>query len=159
MSVLQIFKTLPVAREVFRDDALPPQVRAYRRETITLGWEERMKARSRRMSDAGTEFGTALPRGTILCAGDCLVLDEAKTIVEVIERLEPVLVIEPASSREWGLFAYHIGNNHQPLMVCDEAIVCPEVPGMQQLLEQHGIAFTRAMRPFTPVGFVPDHRH
>jgi urease accessory protein UreE len=87
------------------------------------------------------------------------VLDDAKAIVAVVERLEAVFVIEPATPREWGVFAYHIGNNHQPMMVSDGALVCPDVPGMQQLLEQHGIAFCRGMRPFTPVGFVPDHRH
>ena len=159
MSVLQLFKALPVAREVVRGEALPPHAREYRRETITLGWEERLKVRSRRVSDSGFEFGTALPRGTVLRAGDWILLDDAKTIVAVVERLEPVFVIEPATPHEWGVFAYHIGNNHQPMMVSDGALVCPDVPGVQQLLEQHGIAFCRGMRPFTPVGFVPDHRH
>jgi urease accessory protein len=159
MSVLQLFKALPVARELVRGEALPPHARDYRRETITLGWEERIKIRSRRVSDRGFEFGTALPRGTVLRAGDSIVLDDAKTVVAVVERPEAVFVIEPATPHEWGVFAYHIGNNHQPLMVSDGALVCPDVPGMQQLLEQHGIAFCRATRPFTPVGSVPDHRH
>src|SRR5262245_17626043 len=159
MSVLQLFKSLPVAREIVRGGALPPHAREYRRETITLGWEERLKVRSRRASDGGLEFGTALPRGTVLRAGDCIVLDDAKVIVAVVERLEPVLVVEPATPHEWGTFAYHIGNNHQPMMVSGRALVCPDVPGVQQLLEQHGITFSRAMLPFTPVGFVPDHRH
>src|SRR5262245_37233554 len=130
MSVLQLFKALPVAREVVRREALPPHAREYRRETITLGWEERLKIRSRRVSDGGLEFGTALRRGTVLRAGDWIVLDEAKAIVAVVERPEPVFVIEPGTPDEWATFAYHIGNNHQPIMVSDGVLVCPDVPGV-----------------------------
>ena len=159
MSVLQMFKSLPVARDVCREDAVPALARLYARDAITLGWEERLRARGRRTSDTGLEFGTALPRGSILRAGDCLVLDEARVIVTVAEREEPVFVIRPGSPEEWGLFAYHIGNNHQPMMIAAEGIVCPDVPGIVQLLEQHGMPFSRGMRAFTPVGALPDHRH
>jgi urease accessory protein len=158
MSVLEVFRSLPIVRDVHHDE-LPPAARHYRRDTITLGWEERLKARGRRTTDAGAEFATALPRGTILRGGDRLVLEAAATVVEVIERSEAVLVIEPASPEEWGLFAYHIGNSHQPMMICDRRIVCPDVPGMQQVLEYYDILFSRALRPFTPLAAVPDHRH
>ena len=57
---------------------------------------------------------------------------------------EPVFVIEPRSRAEWGLFAYHIGNRHQPVMITERAIVCPDVPGVEQLLTQHAHpVFTR----------------
>lgn len=159
MSVLQRFKSLPVVREVCRENSLPDVARGYGRDTITLGWEERLKARGRRTSDSGFEFGTALPRGTILRAGDAFVLGDASRVITVLERREAVLVITPSSSHEWGLFAYHIGNNHQPMMIDGGAIVCPDVPGLQQVLEQHNMRFSRAMRSFTPVGALPDHRH
>ena len=68
----------------------------------------------------------------------------------MVERPEPVFVIEPRHASEWALFAYHIGNRHQPLMITDRAIVCPDVPGVEQLLQQQHIPYTRAMRPFTP---------
>ena len=157
--MLQLFKPLPVARAVCREDAVPTLARLYARDVITLGWEERLKARGRRTSDTGLEFATALPRGAVLRAGDCLILDEARVIVTVAEREEPVFVIRPASPEEWGLFAYHIGNNHQPLMIADEGIVCPDVPGIPQVLEQHGMPFSRATRAFTPLGALPGHRH
>lgn len=159
MSILQVLKPLPIVRGVHREAELPDAARGYERDTITLGWEERLKARGRRISDAGLEFGTALPRGTILRTGDCFVLDGARMVVAIVERPEPVLVIQPGSSREWGLFAYHIGNSHQPVMVSEAEIVCPDLPGMRQVLELHGIRFSRVMRPFTPVSAVPDHRH
>lgn len=160
--MLQVFKPLPVAREVFRQDALPASARSYSRDTITLGWEERLRARGRRRSDAGLEFGTTLARGVALHGGDCLVIDEASTVVVVIERAEPVFVVTPASASQWALFAYHIGNSHQPVMITDSAIVCADVPGMEQVLQYHAIPFTRAVRPFTPVGLADGslaHRH
>ena len=118
--------------------------------TIALGWEDRLRTRGRRRSDDGLEFGTSLPRGSVLRAGDCLVLEPARAVVEVVERLEPAFVVEPRTSAEWGLFAYHIGNGHQPLMVTDRALVCPDVPGVEALLQYHRIPYVRADVAFTP---------
>jgi len=157
--MLRVFKPLPVAHQVHRSGALPPAAREYARDSLTLDWEARMKARALRRSDGGVEFGTSLPRGTILRQDDVFVLDAVATCVMVLEREEPVLVIEPATPEERARFAYHIGNSHQPMMVADLAIVCPDVPGMAEVLDSHRIPFTRARRPFTPIGHVPDHRH
>jgi urease accessory protein len=157
--MLRVFKSLPVVTDVVHEEALPAAVRAYALDTITLGWEERLKARGRRCSDNGVEFGTALARGTILRGGDCFIVHPVSAVIVVVERPEPVLVIEPRTRPEWGLFAYHIGNSHQPLMILADAIVCPDVPGMQHILEQHAISFSRDTRPFTPVGQLLDHRH
>jgi urease accessory protein len=155
-----VFRSLPVARDVYPGDALPSGARMYARDTITLGWEDRLRARGRRRSDSGLEFGTTLPRGIVLRGGDCFVLDEASTAVVVVEREEPVLVIEPRTGSEWALFAYHIGNSHQPVMITDRAIICPDIAGIEQVLQYHRIGFTRAVHPFTPVGLdMPAHRH
>ena len=159
MSVLSALKSLPVARNICREDEVPEHAKDYRRDRITLGWEDRLRARGRRTSDRGFQFGTALPRGTLLRAGDCFVFDDPGAVVVVVEREEPVFVITPRSPAEWGLFAYHIGNNHQPMMLVDESIVCPEVPGIEELLTLHGIAFTRSMRAFTPLTQAMDHGH
>ena len=158
--MLQVFKTLPVVYEIHRAESLPEAVRTYTRDSVTLGWEDRLRGRGRRRSDAGVDFGTALPRGAILRAGDCFVLDVHRLVIEVIEREEMVLVVEPATTEEWGLFGYHIGNSHQPVMMTGRAIVCPDIPGMQQVLDQHGIAFVRAKQRFTPVlAYRPGHAH
>jgi urease accessory protein UreE len=159
-----MFKSLPVVQRVYRVESLPEVARQYRLETITLGWEERLHARGRRRSDASTEFGMALVRGTVLHGGDCLVLDRLELVVKVVEREETVFVIEPATPQEWGLFAYNIGNSHQPIMITERGIVCPEAPGMELLLERHGIPYRRARRTFTPVGlgdevYVLSHMH
>lgn len=159
MSVLELFKSLPVVRQVHRPDSLPDRAREYARDTIALGWEDRLKARGRRTSVGGVEFGTVLDRGTVVLDGDCFVIDERALVISVVARAEPVFVITPATAADWGLYAYHIGNNHLPLMIDGGDIVCPDVPGLEQLLELHGVPFARATRTFTPVGAVPDHRH
>jgi urease accessory protein UreE len=103
--------------------------------------------------------------------GDCLVVDALGLVVTVIEREEPVLVVAPGapvapgardvSNRPdvWGLIGYHIGNSHQPVMFTAREIVCADVPGMDLVLTQHGIPFTRDRRRFSPVGLLGDHRH
>jgi urease accessory protein len=148
-----------VLEHVFRESELVEGWRAYTRDCITLGWEERVQAHGRRRSDGGLEFGVSLPRGSVLRAGDCFVLDEARAVVAVVERPEPVFVIEPQSPPDWARYAYHIGNRHQPVMITDRSIVCPDVPGVEQLLQQQHIPYSRSMLPFTPATAVTGHHH
>ena len=154
-----MFKSLPIAKTTISLDSLAPPARGYTHDTVTLGWEERLRARARRRADGGFEFATTLPRGTMLREGDCFVFEPQQIVIRVVELDEPMLVVRPLSHREWGLFAYHIGNSHQPMMITDEAIVCPDALGMDQILKYHAIPFARERRPFTPIGQVSDHQH
>jgi urease accessory protein len=148
-----------VVEHVYREGELPEASRGFARDTVTLGWEDRTHAHGRRRTDAGVEFGTSLPRGTVLRAGYCFVLDDERLVVSIVERQEPVFIVEPRSTQEWALFAYHIGNRHQPVMITGAALVCPDVPGVEQLLQQHHMPYTRASLPFTPAATVAAHRH
>lgn len=150
---------MTVIDRVYREATLPESAEGYVRRVISLGWEDRVQAHGRRRSDDGLEFGTSLPRGTVLRSGDCFVLDEPRAVVMVVERAEPVFLIEPPTPQHWGLYAYHIGNRHQPLMVTPQGILCPDVPGVEQLLRQHHIPHVRATLPFTPASAVVGHQH
>ena len=150
---------MDIAERVYREPAVPEGARGYQRDTVTLGWEDRTHVHGRRRTDGGVEFGTALPRGTVLRAGDCLVLEDDQLIVVVVEQPESVFVIEPRSAPEWALFAYHIGNRHQPVMITDHALVCPDAPGVELLLQQHKMPYARATLPFTPAATVAGHQH
>jgi urease accessory protein len=150
---------MTIVERVYHDDELPPIACTYGRDAVTLGWEERTHVHGRRRTDGGVEFGTSLPRGTVLRRGDLLVLDADRLIVAIVERPERVFVVEPATPHDWGLFAYHIGNRHQPLMITAGALVCPDVPGVEQLLQQHRMPYTRAMMAFTPAATVAGHQH
>ena len=81
------------------EDAMLATIHHDARDTITLGWEDRRRVRGQRRSDGGIVFGLSLPRGTVLRGGDCLVFDEAMTVVVVVERPEPVFLIEPRTPR------------------------------------------------------------
>ena len=148
-----------VVDRVHRESELPGACRAFARDTVTLGWEERTRAHGHRRSDSGVEFGTSLPRGTVLRDGDCFVLEPDRLVVLVRERPEPVFVIAPRSASEWALFAYQIGNRHQPLMITGDALVCPDLPGVEQLLQQHHMPHARATRAFTPAAASAGHSH
>ena len=150
---------MTVVTVLYHQPDLPVSTHAYAGDSITLGWEERVQGHGRRQSDGGVEFALALPRGSVLRAGDCFVLDEARTVVTVVERPEPVFVIEPRSAQEWALYAYHIGNRHQPVMITNHALVCPDVPGVEQLLHQQHIPHGRQMLPFTPATAAAGHSH
>src|SRR4030081_425211 len=99
---------MTIVERIHREPELPERAPDYKRDTVTLGWEDRTHVHGRRRTDGGVEFGTSLPRGTVLHAGDCLVLEGERLLVSVMERPEPVFVVEPRSVPEWALFAYHI---------------------------------------------------
>ena len=153
-----VFKPLPVVTSVCRESDIP-SIPRMARDSVTLGWEDRLKARGRRRSDRGLEFATALDRGRVLQDGDWFVLDTPLIAIRVVERAEAVLVVRPRSDAEWALFAYHIGNSHQPLMLAADGLICPDGPGAEQVLAYHQIPFSREHRAFTPVGQVPAHLH
>ena len=152
-----LFKTVPIASAVALAEQLPAEYGPWPRQTATMGWEERLKARGRRRSDEGFEFATALPRGAVLHDGDCLALDSAQLIIVVRALAEAVLVVRPTTTEEWALWSYHIGNSHQPMMIAADAIVCVELPGMEQVLTYHGVPFVREQRVFTPASQAPGH--
>ena len=152
-----LFRNVPIAEAVFRIERLPAGLVGHPRDSITLGWEERLKGRARRRTDGGVEFGTALPRGTMLREGDCLALERPPLVIVVHELAEPVLVARPSSPVEFALWGYHLGNSHQPLMIADDALICADVPGTEQVLTYHAIPFLREIRPFTPVSQAPSH--
>jgi urease accessory protein UreE len=154
-----MFKSLPVSKATDRLETLSGDVLGFEHDSVTLGWEERLRGRARRRSDRGFEFATALPRGTVLHEDDCFVFDAQRIVVRVVEREEAMLVVRPKDHREWGVYAYHIGNSHQPVMIADDAIVCPDALGMDELLKYHAIPFLREHRRFTPLGQISDHQH
>jgi urease accessory protein len=140
-------------------DALGPQHASFRRDTITLTWEDRRQGHGKRRSDGGVEFAISLPNGTILKAGDCLVLADAATVIEVREASEPVYVIRPKTPQEWAYYAYHVGNRHQPVMIADSELIFPKSAAVRSLLEQFHVEFTTEERPFTAALAQVGHSH
>src|SRR5262245_33825081 len=114
---------------------LPDGQRDFRRDAITLTWEERRQGHGKRKSDSGIEFAISLPAGAILKDGDCLVLNPERTVVVVQEAKERVYVIQPKTPHDWAYYAYHVGNRHQPVMIGESELIFPETPAVRSLLE------------------------
>src|SRR6266704_482462 len=121
----------------------------YRRDTITLAWDDRRQGHGRRKSDSGIEFAISLPDGTVLKNDDCFVLNPERAIVAVREAVQPVYVIRPRTSREWAYYAYHVGNRHQSVMIGESELIFPENPAVRSLLDQLQAQYTTDARPFT----------
>jgi urease accessory protein len=131
----------------------------YRRDTITLSWEDRRQGHGRRKSDSGIEFAISLPDGTVLKSGDCFVLETEKAIVAVQEAIQPVYVIRPKTSQEWAYYAYHVGNRHQSVMIGDSELIFLENPAVRSLLDQLHVQYTTDARPFTAALANIGHSH
>jgi urease accessory protein len=131
----------------------------YKRDTLTLGWEDRRQGHGRRRSDAGVEFAISLPNGTILKRGDFMILQSEKTIVAIEEAPEPVYIIRPNTPREWAYYAYHVGNRHQQVMIGDTELVFLQNPAVRSLLEQLHVHFETGVRPFTGALASVGHTH
>ena len=125
------------------------QFPAFRRDTITLTFEDRRKAHGKRRSDGGVEFAISLPIGTVLKAGDCMVLLEEQLVVKVVEAPEAVYVVKPKTPQEWAYYAYHVGNRHQQVMIGENELIFLQSPAVRSLLEQLRIPFNTDTRPFT----------
>jgi len=133
--------------------------RDFRRDAITLTWDERRQGHGKRKSDSGVEFAISLPSGAILREGDCLVLTGERTLVIVQEAKERVYVIRPTTPQEWAYYAYHVGNRHQPVMIGDSELIFPETPAVRSLLEQLHAHYTTDARAFNAAVVGHSHSH
>ena len=140
---------MTVVEDVSSIAALGAAYTAYARDTITLTWEDRRRGHGRRRSDGGIAFAISLPAGTVLKSDDCFVLPAEKTIVVVHEAKEPVYVMRPKTPQDWALFAYHVGNRHQPVMIGENELIFLESPAVRSLLDQLRAEYTVDTRPFT----------
>lgn len=150
---------MTIVEHIVQSPDMDSQYAGYRRETLTLTWEQRRQGHGRRTSDAGLEFGISLPGGTVLKGGDCMVLEPERTIVRIQEAPEPVYVVQPKTSQEWAYYAYHIGNRHQEVMIGETELIFLQNPAVRSLLEQLHVRFEKGERPFTAALVNVGHSH
>jgi urease accessory protein len=131
----------------------------YRRDTLTLTWQDRRQGHGRRKSDGGLEFAISLASGTVLKKGDCMILASERTIVEVNEACEPVYIVRPRTPQDWAYFAYHVGNRHQEVMIGESELIFLQNPAVRSLLEQLHAPWETGDRPFTAALVNVGHFH
>jgi urease accessory protein len=131
----------------------------YRRDKLTLTWEQRRQGHGKRRSDGGIEFAISIPGGTVLKSGDQMVLEPERTIVTVEEAPEPVYIVRPKTPQEWAYYAYHVGNRHQQVMIGNTELIFLQNPAVRSLLEQLHVHYETGTRPFTAALAHVGHTH
>ena len=150
---------MTVVEQIVQAGALDLQYNGYRRDTLTLKWDERRQGHGRRSSDTGLEFAISLPGGTILKEGDNLVLEPERTIVRIREAPEPVYIVRPKTPQDWAYYAYHVGNRHQEVMIGDTELIFLQNPAVRSLLEQLHVHYETGQREFTAALVNIGHSH
>jgi urease accessory protein UreE len=131
----------------------------YKRDTLTLTFEDRRQGHGKRRSDGGVEFAISLATGTILKGGDCMVLEAEQTVVKVQEAPEAVYIVRPITPQQWAFYAYHVGNRHQQVMIGETELIFLQNPAVRSVLEQLHVHFETDTRPFTAALATVGHSH
>ena len=127
------------------------------RDVIRLTSEERRWSRKRVRTLHGREIALALPTGTILSAGDVLVV-EPDWYLEIEAAREPVMAVFPRNHTEALRVAFEVGNRHFALALDDEkTLLVPDDPAMAQLLDRINVPWERRHAVFFPIGHAAPH--
>ena len=126
------------------------------RDVIRLTWEERRWNRKRVLTLSGREVGLALPTGSILAAGDILLV-EPDWYLQVEAAQEPVIAVFPQDQSEALRVAFEVGNRHFSLAIEMAALLVPDDPAMEQLVTRLGVKWERRSAIFNPIGFGHTH--
>ena len=150
---------MTVVECLHRWDELLKQHPDWRRDSLTLPWEDRCRSHGRHTTDGGVGFGFSLESGTVLASGDALVLEAEQLLVEIREADEALYRIVPEATSDWAYLAYQIGNRHLALMIADDGLYCLAEPAARLLLEQLGVPYSSVSSPFTPALKLSGHTH
>ncbi|MEA5450811.1 urease accessory protein UreE [Leptolyngbya sp. CCNP1308] len=118
--------------------------------TLSLTASDRAKSRHRFTADDGTPIYLNLPRGTVLRGGDRLGGDD-ETVIEIVAKPEPVVVVKAQSSFDLLRAAYHLGNRHVSLELAPDHLTLEPDAVLEAMLHQlGGLALSTATLPFEP---------
>jgi len=131
------------------------------RESLTLVFELRRRARLRARLDSGVEVGLLLERGLSLKHGDRLATRDGVLIVEVRARPELLSTVETADRDLLTRAAYHLGNRHVPLQIEPGRLSYQHDHVLDGLMHELGLHARVLERPFEPEpgGYAGGHRH
>ncbi|MGD1900679.1 MAG: urease accessory protein UreE [Geitlerinemataceae cyanobacterium] len=127
---------------------------------LSLSADDRRRVRHRFTNEAGETFHLDLPRGTVLCPGDCLTDSDESIAVEILARPEPVYTVTARSAHHLLQLAYHLGNRHVSLEIGQTYLRLQPDPVLEAMLLQLGARIEAEISPFLPeVGAYGDRSH
>jgi len=127
-------------------------------EKLVLDFEARTKSRLRTKLASGEEAGLFLPRGTILRNGAHLQAQDGR-IVEVVAAPEALVEAHCANAYELTRAAYHLGNRHVAVQVCESSLRIQQDHVLEHMLEGLGARLDRLEAPFEPEAGAYAHGH
>lgn len=129
-------------------------------EELVLDFDARTKSRLRTRLASGEELGLFLPRGTILRGGDRLQAKDGR-IVRVVAAPETLVEVSCANAHELTRAAYHLGNRHVAVQVCEAALRIQRDHVLEHMLKGLGARLTPLDAPFEPEAgaYAQGHHH
>lgn len=117
--------------------------------TVTLSFERRARSRARVTLNDGSEALIALPRASVLRAGDVLA-DATGQGVRVLAAPEAVSVAHGADAGARVRAAYHLGNRHVPVQIGPDWLAWPHDHVLDAMVRGLGLVVGAAHQPFEP---------
>lgn len=129
-------------------------------EQLILDFDARTKSRLRTRLASDEEVGLFLPRGTILRGGTKLQGQDGR-IVEIVAAPEALVEARCANAYELTRAAYHLGNRHVAVQVCEGALRLQQDHVLEHMLEGLGASLSHLDAPFEPEAgaYAPGHHH
>jgi len=122
-----------------------------RRDSITLGFDDRFRRRIRLSGDGGLDFLLDLPDAVVLHHGDGLQLEDGG-IVEVRAAAEALVEITAADASALSRLAWHLGNRHLPAEIGAGRILIRDDHVILDMLKGLGATVRHVQAPFNPEG-------
>jgi urease accessory protein len=126
-----------------------------RAATVELDWDVRQKSRFDATDSSGRALAVFLPRGTVV-RGDDVLLAEDGSLVRVIARPQPVMVVractEHGSPFDLLRAAYHLGNRHVQMQLEPDELKLEPDHVLAALLRRMHLIVTDTTAAFEPEG-------
>ncbi|MEM7695118.1 MAG: urease accessory protein UreE [Pseudomonadota bacterium] len=117
--------------------------------TVHLDYDRRHRRRMALTTDAGEPVLLDLAEATRLLDGDCLAMDDGRTL-GVRAEPEPVIDIVPAHAADLTRLAWHLGNRHTPTEILADRLRIRPDHVLEAMAERLGAQLVRQTAPFNP---------
>ncbi len=118
-------------------------------EHLVLPFELRQKCRFNAQLASGVDVVVVLERGGMLRDGDCLLLQDGRT-VRVVAASERLLRVSAGDVASLARAAYHLGNRHAAVEIGADFLQLPYDHVLADMLVQLGVQIGEVAAPFQP---------